>query len=381
MKRVLFIATVFRFLNFEKSDMNILQSMGYEIHTATNMYGEEWLQDDGSFEELNLIKHQVDFDRTPFSKHSIKAYKQLKEIMNSMHFDIIHCHTPVAAAIARLAAVNSRRHGSYVIYTCHGFHFNKKSSKVSWMLYYPIERVMANVTDMIITINNEDYNVIQKFNVLNKKYIPGVGVDVLSISELYVDRKEVRRRLNVPEDAFVILTIGELSNRKNQMVILRALNRLQNKSIFYIMCGTGTKYDEYRQFVLEHKLEKQVYFTGQLKHEQVMEISKCVDIGAIPSKIEGLGLAGIEILAAGKPLIGSNVQGIKDYLIDDVTGISFHPDDVEAAGDAIIKLWKDSTFYEVCANNALKVAKKFDISVAKKEMQNIYREVDKKIRG
>ena len=58
-------------------------------------------------------------------------------------------------------------------------------------------------------------------------------------------------------------------------------------------------------------------------------------------------MAGIEILAAGKPLIGSNVQGIKDYLIDDVTGISFHPDDVEAAGDAIIKLWKDSTFYEL----------------------------------
>mgnify|MGYP001191522861 CR=1 FL=1 len=375
MKKVLFVATVFRFLNFEKSDMKLLQDLGFEVHTATNMHGEKWLQDDGSFESLGLINHQIDFDRTPFSIKSAKSYKQLKKLMDTHHFDIIHCHTPVAAAIARIAALGTRKKGSYIIYTCHGFHFNKSSSKKSWLLYYPIEKILAKATDMIITINKEDYGVIQKFNVPEKRYIHGVGVDVDHIISLKPDIAGVRKKLNIPANAFVILTIGELSDRKNQMVILKALAKLQNDKLFYIMCGTGSKYDEYKKYVTDNGLNKQVLFTGQLSHEQVFNISKCVDIGAIPSKIEGLGLAGIEILAAGKPLIGSNVHGIKDYLIDNLTGISFNPEDVDAASDAIMRFYVDKKYYSLCSSNAMVVAQKFDINVSRLEMLQIYKEV------
>lgn len=381
MKKVLFVATVFRFLNFEKSDMRLLQNLDYEVHTATNMHSEKWLQDDGSFEGLGLINHQIDFDRTPFSAKSVKAFKQLQKLMDTYHFDIIHCHTPVAAAIARVAALGARKKGSYIIYTCHGFHFNRNSSKKSWVLYYPIEKMLAKVTDMIITINKEDYDVIQKFDVPHKRYIPGVGVDVEQIISLNPDVTCLRAELNIPTNAFVILTIGELSDRKNQLVILKALTKIHNEKLFYVMCGTGSKYDEYKKYVTDNGLNNQVLFTGQLSHEQVLNISKCVDIGAIPSKIEGLGLAGIEILASGKPLIGSNVHGIKDYLIDNVTGISFAPEDVDAAADAIMRFYADKEYYSLCSDNAIEVARRFDINVSRAKMLQIYKEVDCKVEG
>lgn len=87
-KKVLFVATVFRFLHFEKSDMEILKKKEYEIHTATNMTGYDWLSDDGSLDYLELHKHQIDFGRSPFSKNTFEAYRQLKVLLKEEHFDV-----------------------------------------------------------------------------------------------------------------------------------------------------------------------------------------------------------------------------------------------------------------------------------------------------
>lgn len=372
MKRALMVATVFKFLNFEKSDIEILQSMGYEVHTATNMHGAKWLQDDGTFKGNPIIRHQIDFGRSPFSKDSIKAYKQLKKLLSEYPFDLIHCHTPVAAAITRIAANKYRKKGTKVIYTSHGFHFHKTSGLKSWLLYYPIERILAPKTDAIITINKEDYNVIQKFRVKEKRYIPGVGVDVGYIHSLKVDRNEMLREVGIPANAFVILTIGELSDRKNQSVVIKALEDLKKESIYYILCGTGQKEQEYKELVKRAELENRVVFAGQREHEWVMKLAHAVDLGAIPSKIEGLGLAGIEMLAAGTPLIGSNVQGIKDYLIDGKTGISCSPNNCKAFAEAIYKMLNDKKYYKQVSSFAYSISSRFDISISRRAMIEIY---------
>lgn len=108
MKKVLFVATVFKFLYFEKSDMEILKSKGYEIHTATNMHSEDWLQDDKTLDYLELHKHQIDFERKPYAKSNITAYKQIQKLLEE-EFSLMHCHTPIADAIARIAAIKYKK--------------------------------------------------------------------------------------------------------------------------------------------------------------------------------------------------------------------------------------------------------------------------------
>lgn len=379
MKRALIVATVFKFLNFEKSDIQILIEMGYEVHTATNMKGADWLRDDGTFDGINIQRHQIDFGRTPFSKDSLTAYKELKQLIEKYRFDVIHCHTPVAAAITRIAARDAHKKGTYVIYTCHGFHFHQKSSKKDWLLYYPMERFLALFTDMIITINKEDNCVLKKFKVEKKHYIPGVGIDTVHIAGLNAERREMLEPMGIPVGAFVILTIGELSSRKNQQVMLKALGRIHDKNIYYILCGTGEKLNEYCTLAKNLGIDNNVIFTGQREHDWVMKLSHVVDLGAIPSAIEGLGLAGIEILAAGTPLIGSSVHGIKDYLVDGVTGIRCDPYDVDAFTKAILKMKNDHDYYETCRNNAISMAQNFDIHKSRARMKKYYAEMEQKI--
>lgn len=372
MKKVLFVATVFRFLNFEISDMKILKEMGYEIHTATNMYEAEWLQDDGSLDYLKLHKHQIDFGRSPFLRQNFTAYHQLKKIIKEEKFELMHCHTPVAAAIARLAACKAHKRGMKVMYTSHGFHFHKTSSKKNWILFYPIEWIMAFFTDMIITINREDYRVIQRFYVKEKCYIPGVGVNTESITKLSVDKNAYRKKYNIPINAFLILSIGELSDRKNHEVIIRAIAQCKSSNIYYLICGIGEKKEELKKLCIHLGVSEKINFAGQLSHDEVLKLCHVCEIGALPSKIEGLGLAGIETMAAGKPIIGSNVHGIKDYIIDGITGITCEPNNVNQFANAIDRLHNDKEFYMSCANNALPIAKQFDIAETKKAMERNY---------
>ncbi len=372
MKKVLFVASVYKFLKFEVNDMKLLKSKGFEIHTATNMNEADWLKDNGDFDFLNLIKHQIDFGRTPFSVKNFKAYKQIKKLLKTEKFDLIHCHTPVAAAIARFAAKKYRKCGLKVIYTCHGFHFHQKSSKINWLLYYPIEKILARYTDMIITINKEDYKIIKKFKTPEKRYIPGVGVDTNYIYDLPVNTSKIRNDIGLKENDFMILSVGELSKRKNHEVIIKALANINASNIFYVICGTGNLENYLKCLANSLGVEKKVIFLGQQPYNRVIELQKASNIGALPSVIEGLGLAGIETLAAAKPIIASKVHGINDYVIDYITGIGCEPYDVNEFKNAIEKLKNDSNLYTTCSKNAKSKSSEFDIKIVSKLMSDNY---------
>lgn len=376
MKKALFVATVYKFLaSFEKSDMTILRQLGYEIHIATNMDSEEWLRDDGSLDSMGVIKHQIDFGRSPFSKQSVKAYFQLKKLIKEEKYDLVHFHTPVASAVGRMAATKAHRLGTKIIYTCHGFHFHKGSSAKDWIIYYPIEKFLSKKTDMIITINREDFGVIEKFDVAFKEYIPGVGIDYSHIRSVNVDVDRIRKSLSIPDSSFVVLCIGELSARKNQSVLIEAMHILNDDNVYLLLCGAGTKEKEYRDLVKKYSLEKNVLLLGQLEHESIIKLCHAVDIGAVPSKIEGLGLAGLEIMSSGKPIIGSAVHGIKDYLINGETGIAVDFDKPEEYASAINLLAKNKTLRQRYAEMALEKAKEFDIEKSKNKMIACYKKV------
>ena len=122
--------------------------------------------------------YDIPFERNPFRAGNYRAYRQLLELINSNSYDIIHCHTPVGGVLARLAARKARKTGSIVIYTAHGFHFYKGAALFNWLMYYPVERILSRLTDVLIAINIEDYNRASNFRAGMIEYVPGIGVDL-----------------------------------------------------------------------------------------------------------------------------------------------------------------------------------------------------------
>lgn len=371
MKKALIVATIGAFIKFEENDINILKKMGYKVHVACNVEGaEEYLQKIG----CNIF--DVPFARSPFSRKNIKAYIVLKEIMKENQFDLIHCHTPMGGVIARLCANKYRKLGKLkVIYTAHGFHFFKGAPLKNWILYYPVEWLLSWITDMIITINKEDYNRAKKYFHSKKiKYIPGVGVDIEKINKTVVDIEEKRKSLGIDKEDIVFLSVGELHSRKNQKVVIDAMNRIKNSNICYLIAGEGILRNDYEKLIKEYKLEKKVKLLGF--RNDVVELCKIADCFIHPSIREGLGIAPLEAMACALPVIGSDVNGMRDYIEGGKTGIAIkNPTDVSEMVKAIDKIISDVKFRKDSGLYNLEVVKTYDITNADKIMQNIYRNI------
>ncbi len=381
MKKVLIVASVVSFIEwFNKENVEFLrEKLGCEVHIACSfdyMTDTDELRTKSYIEKIksqNVFLHNIAFARSPFSRSNLKAYRELKQLIDREKFDLIHCHTPAVSMLTRLAARKSRRNGCVVMYTCHGFHFHNASPKKNWLLYYPVERFLSRYCDYIVTINKEDFERAKTFHCANVRYIPSVGVDIKKIQQLSIDRTAKRALIGVPADKILIISAGELIERKNHEVIIRALAEVNNRDIYYAIAGKGPLMDYLKNLATDLGLADRVLLLGF--RTDVFELYHAADISAFPSKIEGLGLAGVEAMAAGVPLISSNVHGILDYVIDGETGFAVDPKDVDGYAEAIKRLATDGALRERMRHNCVKAVAPFEIGNALNVMWNIYREI------
>lgn len=378
-KKVLVVASVISFIEwFNKENLEFLKnSLNSEVHVACNF---DYMDDTdenrtksyiNQLQDKGFVLHNIHFARSPFSLQNIGAYKKLKQIINENNFTLIHCHTPTASMMTRLAARKARKNGSKVMYTCHGFHFHNAAPKKNWLLYYPVEKFFSRMCDYIVTINMEDFNRAKTFYCPIIRYIPGVGVDLSKIKNTKVDKNAYKKSLGIPENCVMLLSIGELIERKNHEVIIRALAKLKRNDIYYVICGKGPLKEYLEQ--LSKSLGVRTIFLGF--RNDIPELCNTADISAFPSKIEGLGLAGIEAMAAGVPLVSSNVHGILDYVIDGKTGFACSPDDVDGFAKVIDKLASDLELRDCMREACLKAVEPFEIQNALNCMWNIYKEI------
>lgn len=381
MKKVLIVASVVSFIEwFNKENVDFLQEqLGCQVHIACNfdyMSDTDAARTESYIEKLKkqgIVLHNIAFARSPFSAANISAYKELKRIIDTQTFDLIHCHTPTVSMMTRLAAGNARKKGTVVMYTCHGFHFHRASSKKNWLIYYPVERVLSRCCDYIVTINREDYNRAKTFHCKNVRYIPSVGVDIERIKKLEVDKAAKKESIGVPADKTLILSAGELIERKNHEAIIKALAKVGDPDIYYAIAGKGPLKESLQDLAQRLGVGDRVLFLGF--RTDVFELYHAADISAFPSQIEGLGLAGVEAMAAGVPLISSNVHGILDYVVDGKTGYAVPPDDIDGFAEAIRKLAHDPGLRERMRENCIQAVAPFEITNALNVMWDIYKEI------
>lgn len=324
MKKVLFVATVTRHINaFHIPYLKWFKEQGYEVHVASN--GEENIE--------YCDKHfNIPFERFPIKPGNIKAYKQLKSIIDENQYEIIHCHTPVGGVLTRLAARKARKkYYTRVIYTAHGFHFYKGAPLLNWIIYYPIEKWLSKYTDCLITINEEDYQRAKsKFKKAKRiELVHGVGVDENKFKQDMTEEEKLKLRedLGIKKDDFVIIYPAELSKRKNQGMLIKAISLLPNKNkIKVLLAGKDSYKGRYQKLTKELELEKQIMFLGFRK--DIYKLMQISNLAVSTSVQEGLPVNIMEAMFMGLPIVATDCRGnnelIKEYLVklEDEKGLS-----------------------------------------------------------
>ena len=318
--KILYVTTISLTMNsFFKPHIDMLIREGHSVDLACNYKD---LALDGLYSELGCNFYQIDFSRSPLSPDNIRAYSQLKEVMEKGNYDIVHCHTPNASVITRLLCRKLRKkNGLKVFYTAHGFHFYKGAPKLNWLVFYPIEKFCSRYTDKLITINKEDYALAKnKFKAKEVHYVPGVGIDLTKIDNVQTDRTAKRKELGIPDDAFLTVSVGELSRRKNHELVIEAMSEMKDTNIHYIIVGNGPLEMYLKGCADKLGLTDRVHFMGY--RSDVSELYKASDLCCFPSVHEGLPVAIMEAMACGLPVICSRIRGNTD-LIDENGGILF----------------------------------------------------------
>lgn len=335
--KILYVTTISNTVNtFLIPHIKMLIRQGHQVDVAFNFEQEV---------STELIKmgckiHKLELQRSPLNKGNFLSYKYLHKIIKDEKYDLVHTHTPVASAVTRLACRKLKNVKVY--YTAHGFHFYKGSPIQSWLIYYFIEKWLSKYTDVLITINKEDYQRARKL--LNAKqvvYIPGVGLDTNKFSVVAEDKLSIREELGFSENDFVVLSIGELNKNKNHETVIRAIAKLNNPNTHYVICGEGILERYLVNVTKELGVEKQVHFLGFRK--DIVEICKASDVFAFPSFREGLPVALMEAMATGLPVVCSNIRGNTDLIENDIGGYLVKPNDVNCFAENLEKL-KDAGF-------------------------------------
>jgi glycosyltransferase involved in cell wall biosynthesis len=318
--KILYVSTISNTINaFMIPHIELLLNQGHKVDIACNINKEISIY----LTERGCKVYDMEFQRSIFTKYNLSAYKKLNQLIQKENYDIVHTHTPVASAFVRLACKS--RENVKVMYTAHGFHFYTGAPFKNWLLYYPVERYLSKYTDYIITLNKEDYlRAKNSFKAGRVEYIPGVGLDIKKIQSQVVDKISKRKEINLPEDACIVLSVGELNKNKNHETIIKAISKLKGQNLYYVICGQGQNESYLRELTKELGIEKQVRFLGY--RSDIYEILKVTDIFAFPSFREGLPVALMEAMACGLPIVCSEIRGNMDLIENDKGGVLVRPD-------------------------------------------------------
>lgn len=371
--KILFVATVRSHIGqFHMPFIRELKARGVEVHTAFK---------DNSADKPGLDLSAIDktfevpFERQPLRPNNIKAYRELKKIIDGNGYDAVHCHTPMGAVITRLAAKSARKKGTKVIYTAHGFHFFKGASIKNWMLFYPVEKYLSKYTDCLITINSEDCELAhkKKFRAGKIYKVHGVGVELDKFKAVDADEKaRLRAEYGYDGDTFIMIYPADLSVRKNQPMLFDALQKIaeKNKNVKLLLPGQPIRLEEYKRMVSERGIADNVEFLGYRR--DINNLVGLSDLSVASSFQEGLPINIIEAMAMGNAIVATDVRGNNDAVEDGVNGYLVPVGDSDLMAEKILELMNDREKLRTFGENGLDMVKDFSTENVNREMLTIY---------
>ena len=387
-KKALIIANLSGFLwKFELHNVCLLQDLGYEVHYASNIFEKGYYFEQGWLDERNIIFHHIDIARSPYMfGMNARALKELVRIIDEEEIELIHCHTPVGGLLGRCAGIMTKAKPK-VIYTAHGFHFYKGAPFINNFLYKGVEQLLAPLTDAIVVINKEDYIAAKKMKLRQhgKVYkIPGVGIDYSAFCPgTLAEKLAARMEIGIKPNDFFALSVGELNINKNHKTVIQAIKRLFDEkrvddSFVYGICGDGFFKEEIKEFVVSQGVKNKVKFFGY--QCDIRKFYVAADVTVFPSLREGFGMAGLESLVMGVPVIAADNRGTREYMKNGVNGYVYRANNVEGFADGLAHMYKMSDAERMqISNNCIGTTKGYSYKRVETIMKNVYVDTCKKV--
>ncbi len=385
-KSMLMLASVASMIDqFNMNNIGILLNLGYKVDIACNFEAGNTCSDERIADlkkrltELGTDYYQIDFVRNVGNlPQFFKALEQVKDLVRKNGYKFIHCHSPIGGVVGRIVGHECK---VKVIYTAHGFHFYDGAPKKNWVIYYPIEKFFSKWTDMLITINKEDFQRARKeFYAGKTVYVPGVGVDLEKFGnhKEIQGRNRIREELGIPEEALFLFAAGELNENKNHKAVIKALSEIESK-FFFAIAGQGEMRDRLQKVIDECGLSKKVKLLGY--RSDIADIYEAADIYVLPSHREGLNVSLMEAMASGLPCACGKIRGNVD-LINENGGALFEPDNIEDIKEKLEKLIGKSTEKRKrMGRYNLEKIQKFDKVTVEKAMERVYGETLQNLGG
>lgn len=337
-KRILFVANVGKehICKFHIPTIRCFKDHGWIVDVACA--GEE---------VIPICDHQykMHWKRTPFSIATIKGLIELQRLLKSEFYDVIYCNTPVGGLEARIAAKTARKYGTRVVYCVHGFHFYKGAPLRNWIMYYPIEKYLAKYTDLILTVNTEDTNLIKRHfrGKVDVIQIPGIGVDFdrLNVDSIQAVRRTTREKYRIPASALVMIYVAEVLRNKNQRMLVDTLSILKKniKDVYLFIVGPIHDGGELKEYVKNRNLSDYIFFTGW--QDNISPFLYASDVCTASSFREGFGINLVEAMYCGLPVVATDNRGHRSIIINGKNGFLV-PFSAKCMAERILQIASDS---------------------------------------
>lgn len=311
-------------------------------------------------------------DRNPFRGGISRSVRILKNIIQQNEYDLLVCSTVVGSIVARLAAASFRKKGLKVIYLCHGLHFFPGASAARWVLGYPVEKLLASGTDVIIITNDTDLDTVKKhlsIPVVQKSHSMGVNLDRFRNSGLSdIERAQRRETLGIAADDYVLTYVAEIIENKNQIMLLDTFQRVHKDVPNAKLVLVGPEHDggKLRKTVQSRGMQDEVLLLGW--RSDVPSLLHLSDIYVASSKSEGLGLNLIEAMACGVPVVATRNRGHAETVIHGRNGFLVEVNDSEGMAACVLRLHDCEMLRKTITDQAQRDIEKFGTEAAIEEL-------------
>ncbi|MEG1737733.1 MAG: glycosyltransferase [Odoribacter sp.] len=300
-----------------------------------------------------------------FSLYSLSHIFKIRQYIRKGNFDIVHVHIFPAlyfAALASFLGIGKAK----LCFTEH----NTTNKRMENKLFHLIDKWIYTFYQSVICITDEVKSNIQS-HLQNDKIDYVTVLNGVNLNSFELPLKSSKESLfSGFSDKTIITMVARFSEQKDQFTVIQSMNFLP-ENIHLLLVGEGPLKDSLYKIADESNLLDRIHFFGLRK--DVPDILRLSDIGVLSSNWEGMPLAGIEIMAAGIPFIGSDVPGINELVnVNPNAGLLFKKGNSEELALHINQLLNDSEYYAQRANACKKQAQEYSIEKMVDGYLNVY---------
>lgn len=365
MKKILFAAsTLSHIKNFHLPYLQEFHNRGYEVWVTAN--------------SSDSVPHADYVIPLPFAKkllsfQNVKAIFLARKLLKEQSFDFVSTHTALASAVVRAAVLLLHKRPK-IFCTIHGYLFHENDGLKKWIYLLP-EKICASVTDVLMVMNHEDYEIAERHKLYKKKlsYINGMGIDLEKFAPATPEEKHaIRKRMGFLEDDFLFIYAAEFSKRKNQVFLIHSFGEMcqEYPKMKLLLAGKGSQLEECKELVRQLHKENQIQFLGYVS--DMRELYVACDVCVSTSQIEGLPFNIMEAMACGLPVVASDVKGHRELVVDRETGMLYKSDDSSELHNKLKAIYESKNFGVRAKEKIRSQLEPFELNRVFKQVMGIY---------